>query len=354
MSRSCPDAHGFAAGNVRTVFDLRDLEVPVVSAPMAGGPSTPALAAAVSDAGGLGFLAAGYKTPDKVAAEAAAVREATAAPFGINLFVIEPYDPNPDALEAYRRSLEPEAARFGVSLGDPRWDDDRWAAKLDLLFDVRPDIVSFTFGCPSGEVLRRLSQAGVHCAVTVTTPTEAREAVERGAASLCVQGPEAGGHRGTWSLDATPDQLPLLDVLDAVLSSVEVPVVAAGGLMDAAGVDAVLERGAVSAQAGTAYLLAGESGTSSVHRSALADPAFDRTEITRAYTGRWARGLANRFVAEHTHAPAAYPHLHHLTAPLRAAAVSVGDAHVAHLWAGTGQAHVRSAAAGEITRSLRP
>ena len=236
----------------------------------------------------------------------------------------------------------------------PRWDDDQWEAKLELVLDVRPDVVSFTFGCPGADVLRRLAQLDVLSAVTVTSVAEAREAVARGAASLAVQGPDAGGHRGTWDLEAVPDRTPLPDLVSAVVAAVDVPVVAGGGVADAAGVAAVLGRGAVAAQVGTAYLLADEAGTNPVHRAALTDPAFPRTDVTRAYTGRWARGLANRFMAEHADAPAGYPQLHHLTAPLRAAAVTARDAHVAHLWAGTGHAHTRAAPAAEITASLAP
>ncbi len=336
------------------MLELHDLSAPVVGAPMAGGPSTPALAAAVSDAGGLGFLAAGYKTADKLAAEVDAVRAATSEPFGVNLFVLAPYEPDPEVLNAYRRSLQPEAARLGVELGNPHWDDDHWQSKVDLVLDVQPDVVSFTFGCPSADVLRSLAERNILSTVTVTTVDEARAAVARGAASLAVQGPEAGAHRGTWDLEADPDQTPLLDLVSAVVASVDVPVVAGGGVPDAAGVNSVLGRGAVAAQMGTAYLLADEAGTNPVLRAALTDPTFTKTDTTRAYTGRWARGLTNRFMAEHTDAPAGYPHLHHLTSPLRAAAVSAGDAQVAHLWAGTRHAQARSAPALEITRSLLP
>lgn len=212
--------------------------------------------------------------------------------------------------------------------------------------------MSFTFGCPDPEVLRPLANKNVLSTVTVTSVAEARQAVARGAASLTVQGPDAGGHRGTWDLEADPDPTPLPELVSAVVAAVDVPVVAGGGVMDASDVATVLGRGAVAAQAGTAYLLADEAGTNELHRSALADPAFARTEVTRAYTGRWARGLANRFMAEHADAPAGYPHLHHLTAPLRAAAVAAGEAQVAHLWAGTGQARARSGLAADITRSL--
>ncbi len=336
------------------MFDLRDLALPVVGAPMAGGPSTPALAAAVSEVGALGFLAAGYKTPETVAAEVAAVRAATTAPWGLNLFVVESYEPDPGALNAYRRSLQPEAERLSVDLGEARWDDDHWQAKVDLVLDVRPAVVSFTFGCPSAEVLAQLAARGVLSSVTVTSVTEARVAGSRGAASLVVQGSRAGGHRGIWDLEADPDTTPLADLVSAVAAAVEVPILAGGGIFDAGGVNAVIESGASAAQIGTAYLLAEEAGTNATHRAALEDPTLVDTALTRAYTGRWARGLANRFMADHADAPAGYPHLHRLTSPLRKAAAAAGDVHVAQLWAGTGHAHARTARAADITRSLAP
>lgn len=336
------------------MFDVRDLTLPVIGAPMAGGTSTPALAAAVSEVGGLGFLAAGYKTADAVAAEIAAFRAATTAPFGLNLFVIEPYEPEAAALDAYRRSLEHEAARLGTGLGVARWEDDQWRAKIDLVLDVRPDVVSFTFGCPPPRTLHRLADRGVLSAVTVTSVPEAQVAAARGAASLCVQGPDAGGHQGTWDLEANPNTTTLDELVSAVCAVVDVPVVAGGGIADSGGVRAVLDNGAVAAQVGTAYLLADEAGTNPTHRAALVDPAFTRTAVTRAYTGRWARGLANRFMTGHADAPAGYPHLHHLTSPLRKAAVAKGDVQVAHLWAGTGHAHARAASAAGITQSLVP
>ncbi len=333
---------------------MRDLDSPVVGAPMAGGPSTASLVAAISEAGALGFLAAGYKSADTVAAEVEAVRAVTSAPFGINLFVVEPFEVDPVAVDHYRRSLEPEAARLGTDLGEPRWDDDHWQAKLELVLDLRPDAVSFTFGCPRPDVLQRLAELDVLTTITVTSVAEAREAVARGAASLAVQGADAGGHRGQWDQRATPGRVPLLDLVPAVTAAVDVPVVAGGGVADAAGVASVVGGGAVAAQVGTAYLLADEAGTNPVHRAALTDPAFAQTELTRAYTGRWARGLANRFMAEHAHAPAGFPQLHHLTAPLRSAAVAAGDGQVALLLAGSRHAEARTAPAAEITRSLTP
>jgi nitronate monooxygenase len=319
---------------------------------MAGGPSTAALAAAVSDAGGLGFLAGGYKNPDEVATEVATVRATSTAPFGVNLFVGEPYQPDMAKVGAYRRTLEPEARHFDIELGEARWDDDCWQAKVDLVLDLRPDVVSFTFGCPSAGVLRQMASSGVLSMVTVTSVAEARVAVDRGAASLSVQGPNAGGHRGTWDLEAPPNQTPLLDLVSAVLAVVEVPVVAGGGIHDAAGLRSLRDAGAAAAQIGTAYLLAEEAGTNPTHRAGLIDSAFTETALTRAYTGRWARGLANRFIATHADVPAGYPHLHHLTSPLRRAAAAAGDMDVAHMWAGTGHGHTRASTAADITVSF--
>lgn len=332
------------------MLDLRDLAVPVLAAPMAGGPSTPALVEAVGGAGGLGFLAAGYLGLEAVAAQVAA----TSAPYGLNLFVVGPVDADDTAIAAYARSLTAEADRLGVELGAARWDDDHWAAKIELVHDLRPDVVSFTFGCPSAEVLRSLAGVGVLTSVTVTSVAEARAAADRGAATLTVQGPEAGGHRGTWDADATPGVTPLAELVGAVGSAVDLPLVAAGGLADAADVRAALDLGAVAAQAGTAYLLAEEAGTNPTHRAALTDTALVETALTRSFTGRWARGLRNRFMDDHPDAPAAYPHLHHLTAPLRRAAVAAGDAQIAHLWAGTSYAAAGAFPAAAITRALAP
>jgi nitronate monooxygenase len=339
---------------VGSVLDLRDLRVPVIGAPMAGGPSTPALAAAVSDSGGLGLLAAGYKTAEQVATELDAVRAVTSAPVGVNLFVVEHLEPDVGLLEDYRRSLEPDAARLAVALGEPRWDDDGWQEKLDLVLDARPDVVSFTFGCPAPAVLRRLAQRDVLSMVTVTSVDEARAAAARGAASLSLQGPEAGGHRGIWDPVAPPARAALLDLLPPVAAAVDVPVVAGGGVASDADVASVLACGALATQVGTAFLLADEAGTNPLHRSALSNPAYAATRVTRAFTGRWARGLANRFMAEHADAPAGYPQVHHLTAPLRAAAVAAGDTERAHLWAGTRHVQARATSAREIMRSLTP
>jgi nitronate monooxygenase len=309
---------------------LAELEHPIVQAPLAGGPSTVELAAAVSDAGGLGFLAAGYRGAEEMREE---IFEMRGRRFGVNLFVPGRADVDDAALEAYVSSLGPDA-------GEARFDDDGWRAKLDVLRDSDPvPVVSFTFGCPPLCELRSLQAHGSEVWVTVTSVAEARAARDAGADVLVLQGIEAGGHRGTWA-DRADEGLRLFALLRVIAtSSVDLPLVATGGIADAAGVAAVLAAGASAAQVGTAFMLAPEAGTHPAHREAIAS---DRpTALTRAFTGRLARGIKNRFMSDHPDAPLAYPHIHYATAPLRAAARERGDADGFNLWAG--QAHALAA-----------
>ncbi|MGI5121749.1 nitronate monooxygenase [Marinactinospora thermotolerans] len=324
----------------------------MVAAPMAGGASTPALVAAVTRAGGLGFLAAGYRTAEETAAQIRELRSLTDAPFGVNLFVPGPDTADPDTVAAYRARLEPEARRLGVELGPARWHDDAFAEKVDLLAADPVPVVSFTFGLPPRPAVTALHAAGSAVVVTVTTPEEARAAVEAGADALCVQGAQAGGHQGSFD-DARERTEPLERLLPAVRAAVDVPLIAAGGVTGAEEVRAVLAEGAIAAQLGTALLRTPESGASATHKDALADPRFTATAVTRAFSGRRARGLVNRFLAEHdAQAPAAYPQVHYLTGPVRAAAARAGDATTLHLWAGTGFRAARPLPAAEVVAEI--
>jgi nitronate monooxygenase len=318
---------------------------------MGGGPSTPALAAAVSGAGGLGFLAAGYQPVNGVRADIEAVRAQTDRPFGVNLFAPpSAATPDPAAVERYADALRAEAARYGVALGEPRHDDDGWDAKLTLLADAGVAVVAFTFGCPPAGVVADLQRAGAAAWVTVTTPAEARIAVEAGADALVVQGVEAGGHRASFD-DAAPGQIGLLALLQLVGAAVETPMIATGGIATGQAVAAVLAAGASAAQLGTAFMLCPEAGTSPAHREAIAGDA--ETALTRAFTGRTARGVVNRFLREHgADAPSAYPDVHHLTAPVRGAARKRGDPDGFHLWAGQAHTLAQPVSAAELVRRL--
>ncbi len=301
---------------------------------MAGGPSTPELAASVSTAGGLGFLAAGYKTAAAARDDIAALRNRSNLPFGVNLFVPSASSTGlDDRLASYLRELADEAERYGVAFGEPRHDDDDWEAKLDLVEDEDVAVVSFTFGCPPAGVLGHLAQVGIETWVTITSPAEASEAVRAGADALVVQGMEAGGHRGTFTDNPNNEGLGLLALLALVRDATDVPLIASGGIMTGAGVAAVLCAGASAAQIGTALMRTPEAATSPAHRSALAGAG--RTGLTRAFSGRLARGIVNRFQREHSEsAPQAYPEIHHVTSPLRAEARRRGDGDGFNLWAG--------------------
>jgi nitronate monooxygenase len=334
-------------------FDIRSLDKAVIVAPMAGGPTTPELAAAGSNAGGLGFLAAGYLTAEVLAERISAARSLTTGPLGVNLFVVQSSAGRLEAIQQYAQALGGESEHYGVRLGEARFDDDHWSAKVDVVMDLKPEVVSFTFGLPEAADCARLSDAGITTVATVTTLAEAEAAVARGVDAVAVQGPAAGGHRGTLDPAALPPTQPLEQLLRTTTIALDVPVIAAGGLMTAADVSDVLVSGAVAAQLGTAFLLADEAGSSPVHRAALRDPQFTETVVTRCFSGRYARGLRNRFIDEHdAQAPLGYPEIHYLTSPVRAASVKAGDPHAVNIWAGTGFRKATTGSVADIMASL--
>ena len=330
---------------------LEGLHVPIVQAPLAGGPSTPGLAASVSDVGALGFLAAGYLTATRLESDIAALRALTDRQFGVNVFVAAGQPAAQRVVETYAEALEGDARRLGVPLGEPRFDDDGFAEKIDLLCRERVAVVSFTFGVPSRDVVQRLQAAGSEIWLTVTSPDEATLADALGPDALIVQGVEAGGHRATHVDEDQASDLTLLAALQLIQAQVPQPLVAAGGLATGASIAAVLAAGAAAAQLGTAYLACPEAGTSNVHRAALTTAT--PTVLTRAFSGRLARGVRNRFHDDHGHdAPRAYPEVHHLTAPLRAHGRNNDDGEVVNLWAGQTHQLATNEPAATITLRL--
>ncbi|MDO5633566.1 MAG: nitronate monooxygenase [Micrococcus sp.] len=406
---------------------------PVTAAPMAGGPSTPELVAAVVGAGGAAWLAGGMRSVAQIRAQVNAVRALLAAGgaaesgagavrvapddaaqcFGVNLFVPDVANAALTAgdrerlhsaqlrarLEDYRERLHGDAAAVGVALpevADILPDDDAeaaaFAAAIDAAVEQGWPAISFTFGLPERAVFARLAAAGIPAGVTVTDAEQARMAVAAGAVFLTVQSAAAGGHQGSLRPLESVREVALVDLLAEVRTAVDVPLVAAGAIATADDVAAVLDAGAVSAQIGTAFLLTREAGTSPAHREALtqarrgagfvradvqadvrvgvragvaaagtpatahpAEPAAHAdTALTRAYTGRWARGLRTRFMDEHADAPSAYPHLNALTGGLRRAAAAANDLHRVHLWAGTAAAQTQPERAADVVQALSP
>lgn len=324
---------------------------PLVLAPMAGGPSTVALAAAAGEGGVFPFLAGAYLTPERLRDDVVALRAMTSDPFGVNIFAPSPDSPSmqQETLE-YAELLAPWAASAGVELGTPRYDDDAFEAKVDLLVELSPALVSFAFGWPPADVVTRLQAAGVAVWVTVNEATEVEWAQELGVDGLVVQGWEAGGHRGG-PVDTGATQSGLLPLVEEMVRHTSLPVMGAGGVMTGADAAAVLRAGATAVALGTAFLDCPEAGTAPVHRHALTHRTG--TTVTRAFTGRSARALTTTWTELFTEAaPAAYPHVHHLTAPLRAHGKATGEAELVNLWAGTGHGRLRRLPAAELARTL--
>ncbi len=230
--------------------------------------------------------------------------------------------------------------------------DDGWEQKLALLSEDPVAVVSFVFGCPAPGVIAALRERGCETWVTVTDADEALQAAAAGADALVVQGAEAGGHRGSFEDDPERPPISLLPLLELVRDAVTLPLVATGGIATAGAVAAVIAAGASAAQVGTAFMLAPEAGTDDAHRAAIAAPA--PTELTRSFTGRLARGIRNQFMTELAGAPAAYPEIHHMTAPLRAAARRAGDAGGFNLWAGEAHQLARARPAAATVAALTP
>lgn len=328
----------------------------LIAAPMAG-VSTPELAAAVSGSGGLGFLAAGYLSPAAVAEEIGRYRALATAPVAINLFT-----PQPDRsaelaerMDRYRDELAATASRYGTEPGIPGYDDDAFEAKIDLLVADPVDLVTFTFGPVSESAVARLHAAGTSVGFTVTSVAEARLAAALGADLLVAQGAGAGGHRGTWNLADQPNDDDAATVTAQVLAATGLPTVAAGGVAGAEDVARLLDAGADAVAVGTLFLAAEESRASAAHCEALTSGRFTETRVTRALSGRPARGLVNDFIREHDEqAPSAYPNVHRMTRPIRTAAAAAGDPEGLALWAGTGHRAARPGTAEQIVTALLP
>ncbi|MBL8675791.1 MAG: nitronate monooxygenase [Rhodospirillales bacterium] len=341
----------------RRFLDLVGIEHPIVQAPMAGfGP--PALAAAVSEAGGLGSLACATLTLDQTRAGVGVIRQRTDRPINVNFFVHTPPVPDPAREAAWRESLGAYYAEFGIDPatipeGPGRAPFD--AAACDLMVELRPRVVSFHFGLPEQRLFERVKAAGCVTMSSATTVEEARWLEARGVDAIIAQGAEAGGHRGMFLTTDTAAQPGTMALVPQIVDAVNVPVVAAGGIADARGVVAALALGASAAQIGTAYLFCDEAGTSAVHRAALKSGAADATSLTNIFTGRPARGLLNRVMREQgpisPHAPA-FPLATSAIQPLRAAAEAKGSGDFSPLWSGQAAALGRDGPAADLTRAL--
>ncbi|MFN3523198.1 MAG: NAD(P)H-dependent flavin oxidoreductase [Phenylobacterium sp.] len=337
-----------------SLSDLLDsLPVPILQAPMVGA-STEEMALAVGAAGGMGSIGAGALSPEAIGEAVLRLKSRSPGPFGVNLFVLPPARPDGEVVSRALERLAPWYAQLGAPLPEaPNDFAPDFEAQLAALTAAAPPVASFTFGVLSREQVDALHRAGTFVVGTATTVAEARAWAEVGADGICAQGFEAGGHRGHFLAETEASLVGTLPLVATIRAAVDLPVVAAGGIMDGRGVAAVLALGAAAAQMGTAFLLSDQTGVSAPWRAALAGAGDEATRLTRAFTGRHARGLENRFMRQMRVAEdevPAYPVQNRLTQPLRAAAAKAGEADMLSLWAGQGASLARSGEAGEMVR----
>lgn len=335
---------------------LLGIEVAVIQAPMAGGPSTPELAAAVSNTGGLGSLAGGMLPPAKILEQVAEARRLTDRPFAMNLFVLETPQPSSEMLERAMRLLQPIRAELGMSAEAAVTKFcESFEEQFAALLEAAPAVASFTFGILSEAQVEALHQRKILVCGTATTVAEARAWEAVGADMVCTQGSEAGAHRGSF-LDSFENSLVgTMALVPRVCDAVKIPVIAAGGIMDGRGIAAAQMLGASAVQMGTAFLLAPEAGTSKPWREALREAGDGPTRVSRVYTGKPARGLVNAFMERLTPVEKEippYPVQNALTGPMRRAAVQTNRPEFLSLWAGQGVGLCREMPAGELVREL--
>jgi nitronate monooxygenase len=332
------------------------IEHPILLAPMAGSGGTPELAAAVSNAGGQGAWGGAYANPDEIAAAIRRIRQLTSWPFNINLFVggydsDRKVDPQP-MLDIMRQAH----ARLGLPPPVlPPVPANPFDEQFAVVLEERPPVFSFTFGMPSSEQIAMLKKRGIAVSGTATTVDEARRLAQAGVDAIVAQGAKAGAHRGSFAAPFEDSMIPVATLVRDICASVALPVIASGGIMDGRDVAAAMKLGAAAVQLGTAFLPCPESGAHAVYKRALLEAKRDATVITRACSGRPARGIANTFIAMVTgneQAILPFRQQNDLTRPMRNAAGRLGDAGYISLWAGQGVARSRVMPAAELVRTL--
>lgn len=342
---------------MKNLCELLQIDLPLIQAPMAGVQGW-ALAAAVSNTGALGSLPGAMLSPDALIRELQALQAGTQRPVNLNFFCHTPPEPDEAREAAWRRLLAPFYAEAGLDMASMPVGAGRVPfshAIADLIEPFCPPVLSFHFGLPAPDLLARVKAWGAVVLSSATTVTEARWLQAHGANAIIAQGLEAGGHRGMFSSDDISTQIGTLALLPQVVAAVKVPVIAAGGIADAAGVAAAMALGAAGVQVGTAYLCSDEATTSALHRAALHSEAAQHTALTTLFSGRPARGIVNRVMRElgalNPAAPA-FPLATAAIAPLRAHWEAQGSGDFSPLWAGQNASGCQALPAAEITRRL--
>jgi len=318
---------------------ILNIKYPIIQAPMAGKPTTPELAAEVSNAGGLGMVGAGYFSVEKVRDTVRQVKELTSLPFGVNLFVVDEEDIAADELEKGFNVLEPFRNELNLNneMPDLRFDN-HLETKVEVLIEENVPVCSFTFGIPSTQIIKRLRDNGLLAIGTATTVEEAKAIEGVGMDAVVMQGSEAGGHRATFLGEANDSMVGTIALVPQTVDHVAIPVIASGGIMDGRGCAAAYMLGAQAVQMGTAFLTTYESGAPHLHKEAILDANEENTVITKAFSGKEARGIQNRFTRFMEEQPfiTPYPIQNSLTKGIRSEAATQDNTELMSLWSGQG------------------
>jgi nitronate monooxygenase len=348
---------GVSVASMESFCEQHGMTVPVVQAPMAGGPTTPEMVAAVCNSGGLGSLGAEYLSPAQIEKDIARIRQLTQRSFAVNLFSPDADQPLAGDFAAVAAFLRPIHERLGIAPPEPPASPgENFEDQIDVLIRLKAPIISSTLGLFSAGLMERLKRQNIYVIGTATTVEEAKLLAHSGVDAITAQGSEAGGHRGTFTKDAEQALIGTMALVPQIVDAVKLPVLASGGIMDGRGIVAALSLGAAAAQMGTAFLACDESGASAAYRKALLAGHEDQTVITRAFSGRPARGLRNEFIDLWNQSgvtPMSFPWQNTLTRAMRRAGVAADDNSVLNQWTGQGIRMLRQGSATKIMNELR-
>jgi nitronate monooxygenase len=331
---------------------LLGIDLPIIQAGMAGGSTTPELVAAVSNAGGLGTLGAGYMSPKAIREAIQRIRELTSRPFAVNLFIPGATQASDEQVQAVNRRLDRYRRELGIPTGiTPELQTETFPDQLAVVLEERVHVFSFTFGIPEATLMNQLKSAGIRVIGTATTVREAVLLEQAGVDAVVAQGSEAGGHRGTFAGSFDASQIGTMALVPQVVDHVSIPVIASGGIMDGRGIIATLFLGAAGVQMGTAFVTCSESGAHELHKLAILRASEEDTRLTRAFSGKPARGIVNRFMREM--APydkdiPDYPAQNALTRDIRQAASQQHRPEFLSMWAGQGVRLATTQSAGTL------
>lgn len=340
--------------------EILQIDYPIIQAPMAGGVTTPELVAAVSNSGGLGSIGAGYMTPEQIRVHIKKVKELTSKPFAINLFVPSKFEVTKSEMESASQNLQSIRTELNVIQDDvevPIYENmvKTFNEQIKLIIEEKVPVCSFTFGVPSLEVIETLKKNKIIVVGTATTVGEAAEVEKSGMDIVVLQGSEAGGHRGNFMHGDQESLIGLMSLIPQVADQVEIPVIAAGGIMDGRGLMASLCLGAKGVQMGTAFLTCEESGAHQVHKKTILQASEDQTVLTKAFSGKTARGLNNQFIVEAEELQTAFPEFpvqNALTQSIRKAAAQQNKPEYMSLWSGQSPRLAREQTVAELMEKV--